>query len=84
MSTGTERTADPAELTRIEDELRAAAADKDEFLAARDRALAEAETTRQRLDFLLEASSLLGASLDFEQTLERRPAWPCPGSPTCA
>ncbi len=43
VSTGTERTADPAELTRIEDELRAAAADKDEFLAARDRALAEAE-----------------------------------------
>ena len=71
MSTGTERTADPAELRRIEDELRATAAEKDEFLAARDIALAEAEATRQRLDFLLEASSLLGASLDFEQTLER-------------
>jgi len=71
VSTGTERTADPAELRRIEDELRATAAEKDEFLAARDIALAEAEATRQRLDFLLEASSLLGASLDFEQTLER-------------
>ena len=60
-----------SELRRVEEELRTAAAAKDEFLAARDQALAEAEATRRRLNFLLEASTLLGATLDFDQALER-------------
>jgi serine phosphatase RsbU (regulator of sigma subunit) len=39
--------------------------------AQADRALAEAEATRRRLDFLLEASTALGSSLDFEESLNR-------------
>ncbi len=39
--------------------------------AQADQALAEAEATRRRLDFLLEASTALGSSLDFEESLNR-------------
>jgi serine phosphatase RsbU (regulator of sigma subunit) len=39
--------------------------------ASADRALAEAEATRRRLDFLLDASTVLGSSLDFEESLTR-------------
>ncbi|MFL5796685.1 MAG: PP2C family protein-serine/threonine phosphatase [Actinomycetota bacterium] len=39
--------------------------------AQADRDLAEAEATRRRLDFLLEASTALGSSLDFEESLNR-------------
>ncbi len=36
-----------------------------------DQALAEAEATRRRLNFLLEASTVLGSSLDFDDSLGR-------------
>ncbi|HXJ65683.1 MAG TPA: hypothetical protein VNN79_18150, partial [Actinomycetota bacterium] len=36
-----------------------------------DQALAEAEAARNRLRFLLEASTVLGSSLDFDDSLTR-------------
>ena len=50
-------------------EQRALERQKDELLAARDLALAEAETARSRLAFLAGASASLAASLDVSVTL---------------
>jgi serine phosphatase RsbU (regulator of sigma subunit) len=36
-----------------------------------EQSLVEAEATRHRLDFLLEASTVLGSSLDFDESLDR-------------
>lgn len=44
---------------------------KDEFLAARDQALVEAQQAHQRLAFLGEATRVLVTSLDRNETLER-------------
>jgi len=62
---------DISRLKEIEERLRRAVAEKDEFLAARDQALREAEAARSRLQFLLEASTVMGASLNFAETLDR-------------
>jgi len=56
---------------RIQELVEAAALEKDELLAARDQALLDAEAARSRLQFLLEASTVLGASLNFPETLDR-------------
>ncbi|WP_447978523.1 response regulator [Candidatus Nitrospira bockiana] len=44
---------------------------KDEFLKARDRALAEARGAQQRLAFLADATRILVATLDYDETLGR-------------
>ncbi len=62
---------DISRLKQIEEELRRAVEQKDEFLTARDQALRDAEAARSRLEFLLQASTVLGASLDFPETLNR-------------
>lgn len=50
-------------------ELVAANQAKDDLLAARDRALAEAKAAQRRVTFLAEASAVLATSLDYETTL---------------
>jgi PAS domain-containing protein/GAF domain-containing protein len=62
---------DISRLKEIEERLRQAVQEKDEFLAARDQALLDAEAARSRLQFLLEASTVMGASLNFAETLDR-------------
>ena len=52
-----------------------------QLLLERERAArAEAESARRRLSFLAEASTVLGASLDYETTLasvaRHSPSWP--------
>ncbi|MER3425592.1 MAG: hypothetical protein C4293_22515, partial [Nitrospiraceae bacterium] len=44
---------------------------KDEFLRARDEALAQANAAQQRLAFLADVSRVLATSLDYTATLER-------------
>ncbi|MDP9342586.1 MAG: SpoIIE family protein phosphatase [Actinomycetota bacterium] len=62
---------DISRLKEIEERLRRAVEEKDESLVARDQALMEAEAARYRLQFLLEASTVMGASLEFPEALDR-------------